>query len=100
MRARVIERDNYTVWFDQYEDQTFLHCKVYRYNKTVKFELINYLKFLLRLRKSPLYAIHERDDPKHLKFLTMLGFKYLETRICLDHLSRDIYVIGGTTDGN
>lgn len=91
MRARVIERDNYTVWFDQYEDQTFLHCEVYRYNKTVKFELINYLKFLLRIRQSPLYAIHERDDPKHLKFLTMLGFKYLETRVTATNKVIEIY---------
>ena len=81
MRARVIERDNYTVWFDQYEDQTFLHCEVYRYNKTVKFELKNYLQFLLRLRQSPLFAIHHLDDIKHKKFLLMLGFELLETRV-------------------
>ena len=95
MRARVIERSNYTVWFDQHNDYTFLHCNVYRYNKTVKKELQNYLQFLLRIRQSPLYALSERGDTKHVKFLTMLGFLYLETKVCLDEKTRDIYVIGG-----
>ena len=95
MRARVIERGNYTVWFDQHNDYTILHCNVYRYNKTVKKELKNYLKFLLRIRQSPLYALSERGDNKHVKFLTMLGFIYLETKVCLDNKTRDIYVIGG-----
>ena len=91
MRARVIERSNYTVWFDQYEDQTFLHCNVYRYNKTVKKELQNYLQFLLRIRQSPLYAIHQIGDKKHKKFLQMLEFELLETRVTKNKETIEIY---------
>ena len=91
MRARVIERSNYTVWFDQYEDQTFLHCNVYRYNKTVKKELQNYLQFLLRIRQSPLYAIHQIGDKKHKKFLQMLEFELFETRVTKNKETIEIY---------
>ena len=92
MKTPVIETDDFTAYYDQHEDHTFLHCDVYRYNKSVKKELQQGLKLLLAIRKSPLFAIHELHDSKHLKFITMLGFKYLETRLCLDNCKRDIYV--------
>ena len=99
MKTPVIETNDFTAYYDQYEDHTFLHCDVYRYNKSVKTDLQQGLKLLLAIRKSPLFAIHELHDSKHLKFITMLGFKYLETRLCLDNCKRDIYVTEEITNG-
>lgn len=92
MKTVVIETDDFTAYYDQHQEHTFLHCDVYRYNKSVKSDLQTGLKVLLALRHSPLFAIHEIHDSKHLKFITMLGFKYLETRLCLDSCTRDIYI--------
>lgn len=92
MKTVVIETDDFTAYYDQHQEHTFLHCDVHRYNKSVKSDLQTGLKVLLALRQSPLFAIHEIHDSKHLKFITMLGFEYLETRLCLDSCTRDIYI--------
>jgi len=93
MKTPVIESDDFTAYYDQYEEHTFLHCDVYRYNKSVKRDLQDSLKLLLAIRKSPLFAIHEQHDNKHLKFLTMLGFEYLTETTCQDDIVRDVYII-------
>jgi hypothetical protein len=92
MKTVVIETDDFTAYYDQHQEHTFLHCDVYRYNSSVKSDLQTGLKVLSALRQTPLFALHEIHDSKHLKFITMLGFKYLETRLCLDGCTRDIYI--------
>jgi len=92
MKTPVIETDDFTAYYDQYEDHTFLHCDVYRYNKSVKIDLRDSLKLLLAIRKSPLYCIHECGDEKHQKFLSMLEFTHVETRKCKDNKIIDIYM--------
>ena len=92
MKTVVIETDDFTAYYDQHQEHTFLHCDVYRYNRSVKTDLQTGLKVLSALRQTPLFALHEIHDSKHLKFITMLGFKYLETRLCLDGCTRDIYI--------
>jgi len=92
IKTPVIETSSFTAYYEQYEEHTFLHCDVYRYNRTVKRDLKHGLKLLLLMRTTPLFAIHEQGDTKHLKFLTMLGFEYLTTTPCEDGKNRDIYI--------
>lgn len=92
MKTPVIETGDFTAYYDQYEDKTFLHCDVFRYNKRVKNDLHAALKLLVALRRTPLFAIHETGDLKHLKFLSMLGFKYVETRNFEDTKLIEIYM--------
>ena len=92
MKTPVIETDDFIAYYEQYEEHTFLHCDVYRYNRTVKRDLNQGLKLLLLIRVTPLFAIHDQEDIKHLKFLTMLGFDYLTTVSCQDKKLRDIYI--------
>lgn len=92
MKTPVIETDDFIAYYEQYEEHTFLHCDVYRYNRTVKRDLNQGLKLLLLIRATPLFAIHDQEDIKHLKFLTMLGFDYLTTVSCQDKKLRDIYI--------
>ena len=93
MKTPVIETDDFIAYYDQYEEHTFLHCDVYRYNKAVKRDLNQGLKLLLLIRATPLFAIHDQEDIKHLKFLTMLDFEYLTTIKCKDEKNRDVYII-------
>ena len=92
MKVPVIEAENFTAYYDFHGNHTFLHCDVFKYNRSVRKELQQGLKLLVNIRQSPLFAIHEQNDSKHLKFITMLGFEYLTTTVCRDNTARDIYI--------
>jgi len=92
MRTLVMERDSFTVHFEQVEQHTIVHCDVHRYNKTIKKELLENLDLLMSMRKSPLIAVH-MDDEKHRKFLVMMGFEMLVNGKCSDGKKHDIYIL-------
>ena len=91
MRTLVMERDSFTVPFEQVEQHTIVHCDVHRYNKTIKKELLKDLDLLMSMRKSPLITVH-MDDEKHRKFLEMMGFELLVNGKCSDGKKHDIYI--------
>jgi len=93
MKVPVIETPSFTISLEFDSGYTLIHCEVFVYNKTVKRELQHALNLLLSIRQTPLLAVHDQGDTKHLKFLTLLGFEFLTTTECLDDNQRDIYII-------
>lgn len=92
MKVPVVQTADFDIFFELHDGLTWIHCDVCRYNKTVRHELIVALKLLMTIRNTPLYAVHEIQDKKHQKFITKLGFKYLQTNLCTDGKQRDIYI--------
>jgi hypothetical protein len=85
----VIERDDYTLFFEYDKGFCFIHCNCIKWTKTIKKQM---LSDLLMLQKEDIFAIHEIDDKKHAKFLALFDFKFLKDFVGLDGLSRQIYV--------
>lgn len=95
MKVVVIDKKEYTVKYDQYLDYTFIHCDINtRWTKAVKAQLKEDFNQLLKLRESPLFAMHELGDEKHLKFLQQFGFKYYQDVVGNDDILRQVYFTG------
>jgi hypothetical protein len=92
MKVPVMQTRDFDVFYELHDGHTWIHCDVRRYNKSVRNELIVALKLLMAIRETALYAVHEIDDKKHQKFITKLGFKYLQSNLCTDGKQRDIYI--------
>jgi len=80
MKLPIIERPEYTVFFEPvpYKDHilTFIHCDIRsKWSKSVKERLKRDFEVLTELRESPIFALHTIGDHKHLKFISLFGFK-------------------------
>ena len=85
---------DYSLRLEEHNGYTFIHCDVHvPWTKTVKKKLQKELQNILEDTK-PIYAIHEIGDDKHLKFLGMFGFKYLQNVIGTDSKERQVFYIG------
>lgn len=91
MKIPVVQRDAYTIYFEQVMGVTFTHCDVYKWNRTTRANLLNDSEAITALHGGPLYAYHTVGDTKHLKFLKMLGFEYVKTGLQNDLRLTEIY---------
>lgn len=94
MKTPVIIKDDYTVYYELVEGGTFVHCDMHKWNKTVKENFLKDVETLKDLYNIPLFTVHtiEQDD-KHIKFLKMCGWKYLQTETDINGNPIDFYVI-------
>ena len=91
MKTPVIKKQDYTVYFENHEGNTFIHCDCHRWNKLAKQNLIKDFDVLCKLHGSNIYALHDIEDTKHLKFLTMFGFECMCNVTCTDGVVRQIF---------
>lgn len=80
MKLPVIERTEYTVFYEPVEFKgtilTFVHCDIHtKWSKSVKERLKRDFEVLTELRETSLLAVHTVGDHKHLKFISLFGFK-------------------------
>lgn len=77
LKVPVVNRREYTIKLERSDNKTFIHCDVYvPWSKTVKERLAEDFNTLKSLHRDYIYALHDPDDRKHKKFLSMFGFKY------------------------
>ena len=91
MKTPVIQRADYTVYFEYHDGNTFIHCDCHRWSKTVRQNLIHDTDVLIGLQDYPVYALHEIGDIKHLKFLERAKFTYLLNVMCTDGKERQVF---------
>jgi len=94
MRCKVIESPDYLVEFEEWNGLTFVHCTVHRWSKTIKQQLQYEFNILRILRGAPIYALHEIDDPKHRKFLSLFNFEFLQDVEGHDGVTRQVFITG------
>lgn len=92
MKTPVIIYKDYTVFLEHYKGLNIIHCDCYRWSKEVKQNLITDFNKLLDIHRKPLYAIHEIEDSKHLKFLNMMGFIWHNDFVGSDNKQRQLFV--------
>lgn len=90
-KVPIIRTYNYVLYLEQFDGFTFIHCDVYKWNKTIKKELHKALDYLIRTYGT-LCALHNIDDNKHRKFLEMYGFKFYHNIDCLDGECRQVWI--------
>ena len=92
MKIPVVLHPNYMLYIEEFQDKIFMHCDVYKWNKTTKKSLDNSLQQLFNLYGRDIYALHENtQDNKHRKFLEMLKFKLYSTEMGLDGLTHQVW---------
>lgn len=76
-KVPVVRRPVYTLYLEAATPRhTFIHCDVHTsWSPRIKRGLAADFETLQRLQGGPLYALHEPGDRKHLKFLSMFGFR-------------------------
>lgn len=77
LKVPVVRRKMYTLYLEQATpSHTFIHCDIHgRWAPWVKRALEADWNTLHGLHGGPLYALHNPNDIKHAKFITMFGFK-------------------------
>lgn len=77
-KVPVVRRPEYTLYLEQAtRDETFIHCDVYTWSSRVCRQLMADWNALLALHGGPIRALHTPGDRKHLKFITLFGFKHV-----------------------
>lgn len=91
-RVPVILRPFYTVYFQRYNNETWIHCDVVHWSPSARKQLSKDFEQLVHLHDDPIYAVHEIGDEKHKKFLDLFGFRFLRNIIGTDFKKRQIYI--------
>ena len=89
-KVPVVVTDSYTLYIEQFDGFSFIHCDVYKWNKTTKKELKSALQLVLDTYGT-VSALHDIDDDKHRKFLSMYNFKHYIDINCLDGVTRQVW---------
>ena len=92
-KTPVIIRDHYVVYFEVWEGMTFIHCDVFKWNKTIREDLKHNFSLLKKLHRSPIYAVHEQHlGNKHKKFLSTFGFVHFADHMDTKGNPIEIYI--------
>lgn len=92
MKQPVITTNDYIVYLEFAFKRTFIHCDCFKWNKKVKKQLTEDFNKLCSVRKEPIFAIHEINDKKHFKFITMMGFTHFMDFTGADNKMRQLFV--------
>jgi len=90
LKIPVIIRPNYIVYIEDFQGSQFLHCDVFKWNKTVFKQLKQDWETLKELHGGPLYCLKEEDTTGYLKFIKSLGFKLLKPMISFS--GKEVYI--------
>lgn len=99
-RVPVVNKDDYTIWLENLNNEAvFIHCNVYKWNKSVKEKLKKDFHLLVDLQNGPIFALHDKEDTKHKKFLKIYAFEYVKDIECVDGKHRELYMVTGESNG-
>lgn len=82
MKHPVLVTEDYIIYaedilYNETQPIYMTHCDVFKWNKTVKTSLQKDSRELFEKQSKPIVCCHYKEDKKHLKFITMMGFKPL-----------------------
>lgn len=79
IKVPVVNRNDYTMYLEQYEGLLWFHTDVRRWSATVKAKYLEDLNLLQHLVAVPLVALVEEDNKKLAKFGEVTGWEVLDT---------------------
>lgn len=78
MKTPVVNRDNYIIYLEVFNDMYWLHTDVFKWTSEIKKDYLKDLNTLQGLIDSPLYGAVEQENTKLGKFGESIGFYYLK----------------------
>ena len=93
-KVPVVQRPQYTLYLERATDQhSFVHCTITGlWTKEAKRQLLTDWSVLKELHAQPIYCLHDPEDHKHEKFISMFGLRFiLEYVDALTGLKTHIY---------
>ena len=73
--------------------EVLVHCDVNKWNKVIKHQLaVDSYNFFSKQDK-PIIAVHDKEDKKHFKFITMMGFYPCLDEILIEDGSKNMMFI-------
>jgi hypothetical protein len=97
MRHDVRRTDSYWCEVDEYtneQEERFLlaHIRVYRWSPSVAKQLREEFKTFRTICPAPLFACPEVADAKWIKFVSLLGFRFLQNTVCNNGETRPLFI--------
>jgi hypothetical protein len=95
-RHNVRRTEDYWCELDEYENASgdkllLAHIGVYRWTPSIAKQLIREFKLFRTACPSPIFACHDADA-KWFKFVSMLGFRFLQHIKCEDGVTRQLFI--------
>ena len=78
MKTPVVTNEHYVLYLENFNGNVFIHCDCFKWNKTIKKQLREDVDKIVNFIKQPILALHNIEDKKHFKFLTMMGFTFFK----------------------
>lgn len=75
----VIIRPDYIWYIEDVHNNQFMHCDVFKWNKTIFKELKTDFLTFAKLHGGPLFVCKEHETTGYLKFIKQLGFTFLRS---------------------
>ena len=93
-KTPIITRKYYTVFLEpDLHGQWVVHCTVDKWSKTINKQLRDDWYTLASLSEGPFFALHSDDlGKKHIKFLSMMGFKYANEIVKINNTIHEVWV--------
>lgn len=79
LKIPVIIRPEYIWYIEDVNNSQFMHCDVFKWNKTVWTNIKQDFLDFAKLHGGPLFVCKENETTGYLKFIKGLGFKYLQS---------------------
>jgi hypothetical protein len=92
MKTPVITSKDYIVYIEPYQGLSIIHCDCFRWSKEVKKSLKTDWDLFFSIHRNNIYAIHDIEDNKHLKFISMMGFEMNNSFVGTDGKERQLFV--------
>jgi hypothetical protein len=90
MKVPVINRKDYTIFLEYFNDVHWLHTDVYKWSSKIKKQYIKELNQLQSLLSAPLYGLVDND--KLDRFGKTIGFSFLQEAVGNDGQTYKIYI--------
>lgn len=74
----MVENKDYILYFEFIDQVPILHCDVFKWNKSVKLDLLNAFNTLCTEHKKDVYCFMEPSNTKLRKFAGLLGFEHFK----------------------
>ena len=78
IKTPVVNRQDYTMYLEEYAGMLWFHTDVRRWNKEVKIKYLEDLNLLQYLVNIPIVALVEEDNKKLAKFGEVTGWSILD----------------------
>jgi hypothetical protein len=78
MKIPIVNRDDYVIFIEYFNDAYWAHTDVFRWSANVKKAYLKDLDQLQEMIGETLYGLSEKKDKKLIKFGESSGFKYLK----------------------